>query len=168
MKYVAFIAALAVAGPALADAHKESGMEKDMMVAPMMAETVVDVAIGSSDHTMLVDLVVQAGLVEALSGEGPFTVFAPVNAAFAALPAETLDAVAGDPALLNKVLTHHVVAGEVMAADLVDGMSVTTLSGQDITIDLSMGAKVNGATVIAADLKAGNGVVHVIDGVLLP
>lgn len=171
MKYLACIAALALASPAVAGSHKEAGMDnkmKDMMVAPMMAETVVDVAVGSPDHTVLVDLVIQAGLVDALSAEGPFTVFAPVNDAFAALPAETLEAVMGDPALLNSVLTYHVVPGKVMAADLVDGMSVTTLSGDEIVIDLSMGVNVNDASVVAEDLPAGNGVVHVIDGVLVP
>jgi uncharacterized surface protein with fasciclin (FAS1) repeats len=130
---------------------------------------VVDVAAGSPDHTTLVSLVAQAGLVETLSDpNAAFTVFAPVNAAFDALPPDTLAAVAADPALLASVLTYHVVPGKVMAADLVDGMMVETVQGSMLTVDLSDGAKIGDATIVATDLEAGNGVVHVIDAVLLP
>ncbi len=132
---------------------------------------VVDVAIGSPDHTTLVAAVTAAGLVETLKGAGPFTVFAPANAAFAALPAGTVEGLLKpeSKAALTKILTYHVVAGAVKAADLKDGQKVKTVQGQELTVSIK-GDKVmiNGANVTAADLAGSNGVVHVIDAVLMP
>lgn len=133
--------------------------------------TVVDIAVGSPDHTTLVAAVSAAGLVETLSGDGPFTVFAPTNAAFAALPAGTVDNLL-KPEMkdqLTGVLTYHVVAGNVMSSDLSDGQVVTTLNGQELKVSIKDGkVMINGANVIAADLAGSNGVVHVIDSVLMP
>ena len=133
--------------------------------------TVVDIAVGSADHTTLVAAVTAAGLVETLSGTGPFTVFAPTNAAFAALPAGTVDNLLKPESKdqLTSVLTYHVVSGNVMAADLSDGQVVKTLNGQDLTVSIKDGkVMINGATVTAADLAGSNGVIHVVDAVLLP
>ncbi len=132
---------------------------------------VVDVAIGSTDHTTLVAAVTAAGLVETLKGAGPFTIFAPTNAAFAALPAGTVDGLLKpeSKAALTKILTYHVVAGAVKAADLKDGQKIKTLQGQELTVSIKEGkVKINGANVTAADLIGTNGVVHVIDAVLMP
>jgi uncharacterized surface protein with fasciclin (FAS1) repeats len=116
----------------------------------------------------LVTAVVAADLAGALSGPGPFTVFAPIDDAFAALPAGALDDLLDDQAALTDVLTYHVVGAEVFAGDLVDDSSVGTLQGSNVTIDLTGGAFVNGATIIATDIVVSNGVVHLIDEVLLP
>ncbi|MBR2649181.1 MAG: fasciclin domain-containing protein [Sediminibacterium sp.] len=146
-------------------------------------KTVVDVAVGSKDHTTLVAAVKAAGLVETLQGTGPFTVFAPVNAAFGKLPAGTLESLLKpeNKAKLTKILTYHVIAGNLNAAAVLkaikDGKGkavVKTVSGGSLTASLKDGKVIltdeNGgvATVVATDLKAGNGVVHVIDTVVLP
>jgi uncharacterized surface protein with fasciclin (FAS1) repeats len=113
-------------------------------------------------------LLTDAGLVETLKGEGPFTVFAPTDAAFAAVPKETLDALAADKEMLKKVLTYHVVAGKVLAADIKPG-DVPTVAGANVVLKVEGGkVMVNDATVTAADVLAKNGVIHVIDKVLLP
>ena len=147
------------------------------------AKTVVDIAAGSADHTTLVTAVKAAGLVETLSGTGPFTVFAPTNAAFAKLPAGTVDNLLkpASKGALTGILTYHVVPGRVLAADVSalikqgGGKAVVkTVNGQSLTASVSGGnviltdAKGGRATVTATDLKAGNGVVHVIDSVALP
>ena len=132
---------------------------------------VVEIAVGSPDHTTLVAAVSAAGLVEVLSGDGPFTVFAPTNAAFAALPEGTVESLLleENKDMLTGILTFHVVAGNVMSRDLSDGQVVTTVNGQELTVNISDGVvTINGATVVAADLVGSNGVVHVIDAVLLP
>lgn len=139
--------------------------------APAAPATVVDIAVGSADHSTLVAAVKAAGLVETLSGAGPFTVFAPTNAAFAALPAGTLDDLLKpeNKEKLASILTFHVVAGKVLSTDLTDGMKTKTVNGKEITIGVKEGkVTVNGANVTTADLGAGNGVVHVIDAVILP
>lgn len=140
-------------------------------VVEEVPNTVVDIAVGSPDHTTLVAAVQAAGLVETLSGDGPFTVFAPTNAAFAALPEGTVDTLLKPESKdqLTGVLTYHVVAGNVMSGDLSDGQVVTTLNGQTLTVSIKDGVvMINGAKVVAADLAGTNGVVHVIDSVLLP
>jgi transforming growth factor-beta-induced protein len=108
------------------------------------------------------------GLVATLSFEGPFTVFAPTDAAFAALPAGTLDAVLADTELLTSILLYHVVPGRVLASDLSDGQVVTTAEGRPVRVTLGGGARVNGANVVTPDVTASNGVIHVIDAVLIP
>lgn len=132
--------------------------------------TVVDVIVNSPDHNTLETAVLAAGLETALSGDGPFTVFAPTDDAFAALPAELLNALLNDPqGLLTNVLLYHVLAAEVLSTDLMDGMTATTLLGADITVSINNdGVFINDAQVTVADIQTDNGVVHVIDAVLIP
>lgn len=118
--------------------------------------------------TTLVAAVKAAGLAEALSAAGPYTVFAPTDEAFAKLPEGTVEALLANPEQLKKVLLYHVVSGNVMAADVVKLTSAETLGGQSVAIDAKDGVKVNDATVIKTDIAASNGVVHVIDTVLIP
>ena len=139
--------------------------------APVAPKDVVDIAIGSPDHTTLVTAVTAAGLVETLKGAGPFTISAPTNAAFSALPAGTVESLVKpeNKAKLTNILTYHVVAGAVKAADLKDGQKVKTLQGEELTVSIKDGkVMINGANVTAADLEGSNGVVHVIDAVLMP
>ena len=136
--------------------------------APAMADDIVDIAAGSDDFTTLVAAVEAAGLVETLRGDGPFTVFAPTDEAFAALPDGTLEALLADPEALTAILTYHVVPGAVMSGDLSDGMEAETVNGQSVTIGVGDTVTVDGATVITADIEASNGVIHVIDAVILP
>ncbi len=134
------------------------------------AETmdIVDTAVANGSFTTLVAAVEAAGLVETLKGEGPFTVFAPTDEAFAALPEGTVEALLADPEALAGILTYHVVAGKVMSGDLSDGMTAATVNGADITIGTEGGVTVNEANVVAADIEASNGVIHVLDAVILP
>ena len=139
---------------------------------------IVDTAIAAGDFTTLVAAVQAAGLEETLRGEGPFTVFAPTDDAFAALPAGTVDTLLADPTGdLADILTYHVVAGEVLAADVVglDGQAVETVNGATFTVNVGDDGTVtltdaagNEVTVVATDIMATNGVIHVIDAVLLP
>lgn len=129
---------------------------------------VVDTAVAAGDFKTLAQALQAAGLVETLKGKGPFTVFAPTDAAFAKLPAGTLDALLKDKAKLTAVLTYHVVPGKVMAADVVKLKEARTVQGQSVRIDASSGVKIDGATVVKADVDASNGVIHVIDTVLMP
>ena len=147
---------LALSMFAAADHH---GMKKD----------IVDTAVAAGDFNTLVTAVKAAGLVETLKGEGPFTVFAPTDAAFAKVPTETLNALLADKAALANVLTYHVVAGKVMAADVVKLTSAETVQGQAVSIEVKGGkVYVDGAQVVTTDIKAINGVIHVIDAVILP
>jgi uncharacterized surface protein with fasciclin (FAS1) repeats len=130
---------------------------------------IVDTAIAAGNFKTLVTAVKAAGLVDTLKGPGPFTVFAPTDAAFAKLPPGALDGLLKDPAKLKAVLLYHVVSGDVMAADVVKLTSAKTVGGADVTIKV-MGGKVmvNNAHVIKTDIKCTNGVIHVIDTVLMP
>ena len=131
---------------------------------------IVDTAVAAGSFNTLVTAVEAAGLVETLKGEGPFTVFAPTDEAFAKIPKAQLDALLADKAALTAVLTYHVVPGRIMSTDLVD-MRYTrteTVQGEMITVDARSGVKVNGANVVKADIPASNGVIHVIDTVILP
>ena len=143
------------AAPAFADGH---------------VMDIVDTAVGAGTFTTLVAAVTAAGLVDTLKGEGPFTVFAPSDAAFAALPAGTVEDLLKpeNKDKLTALLTYHVIAGKVMAADLTEGMKAATVNGAEVTITLDGGAKVNGATISTADIAAKNGVIHVIDAVIMP
>ena len=131
---------------------------------------IVDTAVSAGNFNTLVAAVKAADLVETLNGTGPFTVFAPTDEAFAALPAGTVDDLLKpeNKAKLAEILTYHVVAGKVMSADLSDGMTPATVNGKLVTIHTEGGVKVNEATVSTADIDADNGVIHVIDAVLLP
>lgn len=131
--------------------------------------TIIDVASGEADLTTLVTAIYAADLGGTLSGEGPFTVFAPTNEAFAALPAGLLDKLllVENKDVLAKILTYHVVASTVMAADITAG-DVATVEGSTVAITTDGGVKVNDATVTATDIPASNGVVHLIDKVIIP
>ncbi|MFK7964664.1 MAG: fasciclin domain-containing protein [Burkholderiaceae bacterium] len=135
--------------------------------AQAFAENIVEVASGAGSFNTLVTAVKAAGLVDTLSGKGPFTVFAPTDEAFAAIPKDQLDALLADKEALQKVLTYHVVSGKVMAADVKAG-EVPTVQGQSIKVSTDGGVKVDAANVVKTDITASNGVIHVIDAVILP
>ncbi|MGC9342885.1 MAG: fasciclin domain-containing protein, partial [Bacteroidales bacterium] len=141
-----------------------------VLVPEMMPATVVDIIVNSEVHETLEAAVIAADLVETLQGEGPFTVFAPTDDAFAALPEGTLDALLADPSGdLTDILLYHVVAGKAMSTDLSDGQEIETVLEQNITVTINNdGVFINDAQVTVADIEAGNGVVHVIDAVLMP
>ncbi|MEZ5753224.1 MAG: fasciclin domain-containing protein [Paracoccaceae bacterium] len=153
--FLALTTAMALSAPAFADGHSKD---------------IVDTAVGAGNFTTLVAAVEAAGLVETLKGEGPFTVFAPTDAAFAALPAGTVEDLLKpeNKDKLTAILTYHVVPGKVMSTDLSEGLKAATVQGGEVTITLDGGAKVNGAVISTADIEASNGVIHVIDSVILP
>jgi uncharacterized surface protein with fasciclin (FAS1) repeats len=129
---------------------------------------IVDTAVAAGSFKTLATALKAAGLIDTLKGPGPFTVFAPTDEAFAKIPKADLDALLADKAKLTKVLTYHVVRGKVMAADVVKIKEAKTVEGQMVKIDASNGVKINGANVVKADVEASNGVIHVIDSVILP
>ena len=132
--------------------------------------TIVETAVAAGSFNTLVAAVTAAGLVETLSGPGPFTVFAPTDAAFAKLPEDTIQALLKPEAKdqLIGILTYHVVAGKVMAADVVNLTAAQTVQGQSIAIDTTNGVKVDSANVVQTDIECDNGVIHVIDAVITP
>ena len=134
------------------------------------SKDIVDTAVEAGSFTTLVAAVEAAGLVETLKGEGPFTVFAPTDEAFAALPEGTVESLLlpENKDQLVAILTYHVVPGKVMSSDLSDDMMATTVQGTDVMIDLDNGVMVQDATVVSADIETSNGVIHVIDKVMLP
>ncbi len=130
---------------------------------------VVDTAVNAGNFNTLVTAIEAAGLVETLKGDGPFTVFAPTDEAFAKIPADQLESLLADQEALTKVLTYHVVPGQMMAVDVVNLQSAKTVEGQEITIQTKDGTvMVDNANVVATDIVASNGVIHVIDTVLMP
>lgn len=129
---------------------------------------IVDTAINAGSFNTLVTAVTTAGLDTALKGEGPFTVFAPTDEAFSKLVSGTVESLLQDIPKLRQILEYHVVSGKVMAADVVKTDSVETVEGSSLKIDASNGVKVNDATVVTPDVEAENGVIHVIDTVLIP
>lgn len=141
----------------------------EKVAEPVSVGTIVDVAVGAGNFNTLVAAVTAADLVATLSGAGPFTVFAPTDEAFAALPAGVLDALLlpENKALLVKILTYHVVPGKVMAADVKDG-EVATVEGDKVKLSTMDGVSVNDVKVVAADVMASNGVIHAIGAVILP
>ncbi len=152
---MATVAATLFAAPAFADGHSKD---------------IVDTAVAAGSFETLVAAVQAAGLVETLKGDGPFTVFAPTDDAFAALPAGTVESLLLPENIdtLSAILTFHVVPGKVMSGDLTDNMMAATVQGGEITIDLDNGVMVQDANVVTADIETSNGVIHVIDKVLLP
>jgi len=171
---IAGILGVGMAAPAWADNHMapEAEMEADTVAQEELVQTVSipEIVAGVDDFSTLEAALDAAGLIEPLSGEGPFTVFAPPNAAFEALPAGVVDALLlpENQDLLTDVLTYHVVPGAVFASDLATG-PVETLEGSDLPVVIEDGmATVGGANVVATDIPATNGVVHVIDSVLVP
>ena len=165
----ALVAAALAALLTLSACSSGSDTASDTMTEETKVGTIVDVAVAAGNFTTLVAAVTAADLVETLSGTGPFTVFAPTDEAFAALPAGVLDALLlpENKALLAQILTYHVVSGMVMAADVTDG-DVATVEGSKIKLSTMGGVTVNGAKVVAADVAASNGVIHAIDAVILP
>lgn len=149
-------------------------MKKAMLIAALayvaagaQAKDIVDTAVAAGDFKTLATALQKAGLVDTLKGKGPFTVFAPTDAAFAKVPKEQLDALLADKEKLTAVLTYHVVPGKVMARDVKAG-SVKTVQGSSLTVSTSGGVKVDNANVVKTDIVADNGVIHVIDSVVLP
>ena len=142
------------------------------LAAPVQAgekKDIVDTAVAAGSFTTLAKALGAAGLVDTLRGSGPFTVFAPTDAAFAKLPAGTIENLLADKAQLTKVLTYHVVAGNVQAADVVKLKSAKTVEGADVKITVNgKNVMVNDAHVVKTNVEASNGVIHVIDTVLLP
>lgn len=133
----------------------------------VQAKDIVDTAVAAGNFNTLATALKAAGLVDTLKGKGPFTVFAPTDAAFAKVPRADLDALLKDKAKLTAVLTYHVVPGKVMATDVKPGM-VKTVQGSSLTVSTSMGVMVDQAKVTATDIVADNGVIHVIDSVIMP
>jgi uncharacterized surface protein with fasciclin (FAS1) repeats len=154
-KMLVVIAAASVIPLAQADSQ---GMQKD----------IVDTAVSAGEFDTLVTAVKEAGLVETLKGDGPFTVFAPTDEAFARIPEADLKALLADKEKLTRVLTYHVVPGKVMAADVAGMSAASTVEGGSLEISTSSGVRVDDATVVKTDIEASNGVIHVIDTVLMP
>lgn len=163
---VAALASVALMTPAFAGDY---GKKKDGYDKSEKAD-IVDTAVSAGSFNTLVAAVQAAGLEETLRGEGPFTVFAPTDDAFAALPEGTVESLLlpENKDQLVAILTYHVVPGKVKSKNLSDGMTATTVNGQDLTVDLDNGVMINNATVTQADIWTSNGVIHVIDTVLLP
>jgi uncharacterized surface protein with fasciclin (FAS1) repeats len=138
-----------------------------LSAATVQAKDIVDTAVAAGDFKTLAVALEKAGLIDTLKGKGPFTVFAPTDAAFAKVPKKDLDALLADKTKLASVLTYHVVPGTVMAKDVKAG-KVKTVQGSDLTLSTSGGVKVDGANVVKTDIVADNGVIHVIDSVVLP
>ncbi len=149
---------LCMAGSNSMDAKTETATEMD----------IVDTAVAAGSFNTLVSALEAAGLVDTLKGEGPFTVFAPTDEAFAKIPKDQIQALLANKTQLTEVLTYHVVAGSVMSSDLENGMMVETLQGGDLSINTTDGVMVNDAKVVQADIVCSNGVIHAIDTVLMP
>lgn len=158
--------ALALAPVAIASAD---GCYEEMTTTAYGAKpNIVQTAMQAGSFNTLLAAVKEAGLVDALSGEGALTVFAPTDEAFAKLGEDTIKTVLADKALLTKILTYHVVSGRVMAADVVKLQTAPTLQGQDVRISTIGGIRINDAMVVTPDIEASNGIIHIIDTVLIP
>ena len=156
MKFSKLVASLAIVAATVAN------------VSVAAEKNIVDTAVSAGSFNTLVTAIQKAGLVDTLKGKGPFTVFAPTDAAFAKIPKAQLDALLADKAMLTKVLTYHVVAGKVMAADVKAG-SVKSVEGSNLTVTTNnSGVQVDMANVVKTDIVASNGVIHVIDSVMIP
>ncbi len=147
-----------------------SSFAADVATSKESKADIVDTAVKAGSFKTLAAALKAAGLVDTLKGKGPFTVFAPTDEAFAKLPAGTVESLLKpeNKAKLSAILTYHVVPGSVMAADVVKLKSAKTVQGQSVVIDATDGVKVNNAKVVKADIQCGNGVIHVIDTVLVP
>lgn len=159
----------AFSGASLDPAWEYRQQSKQQMTnQAVMKLDIVDTAVSAGSFNTLVAAVKAAGLVETLKGDGPYTVFAPTDEAFSKIPDDQLQALLGDKEALSKILTYHVLPGKVMAKDVVNIASATTVQGQAITINSSSGVMVDNARVIKTDIETSNGVIHVIDSVILP
>lgn len=139
-----------------------------LVASPVQAQTIVDIAQSDANFSSLVQAVVSQDLASTLSGEGPFTVFAPTNDAFDHLPEYLSDAIARNPELLTDILLYHVVADELFAGDVLSKRRIETVLGESLRVQSRHGASINNAQILATDIDATNGVVHVIDTVLIP
>ena len=155
------LVAILVSTVAIAGHHGESE-------AKQSNQDIVDTAIGAKNFSTLLAAVKQAGLVDALKGKGPFTLFAPTDEAFAKIPESKLQALLSNKEALISVLTYHVVPANVSSGQVINLTSAKTLQGQSISIDTTNGVKVDNANVIKTDIVASNGVIHVIDEVIMP
>jgi uncharacterized surface protein with fasciclin (FAS1) repeats len=160
-RFVRFTVAIGVLGLTV-------GLARPATTTAGAGKDIVDTAVEAGNFTTLARALTEAGLVDTLKGPGPYTVFAPTDEAFAKLAPGTLEALLADKAKLTKVLTYHVVTGRVMAKDVVKLGSVQTVQGQSVRIDARDKVKVNDANVVKTDIEASNGVIHVIDTVILP
>lgn len=158
--FMAVALVLASTPPSFAGSHGQNKGEAE--------KDIVETAAAAGSFNTLVTAIEAAGLVETLKGEGPFTVFAPTDEAFAKIPSDQLDALLQDKEKLTKVLTYHVVPGKVTAADVAQMDSAETVEGQAIQISTADGVMVNDAQVVKTDIMTSNGIIHVIDGVLMP
>lgn len=166
---LALVSSFALAACGSDSSTTEESVVDTTMAEEMMMDDIVAVASATEGFATLVAAVAAAGLVETLQGEGPFTVFAPTDDAFAALPAGLLEKLLlpENVAVLTAILTYHVVAGKVMSTDVMAG-DVPTVEGSNLTLGTTDGVQVNDATVLIADVAASNGVIHAIDKVLVP
>lgn len=146
--------------------QKDHGGEQEQSAAP--TANLVDTAVSAGSFTTLVTAVQVAGLEDTLKGEGPFTVFAPTDEAFAKIPQDQLEALLADKDALTQVLTYHVVPGAVTSSEVVKLDSAQTVQGSSVSIDATDGVKIDGAKVVKADIRASNGIIHVIDTVIMP
>lgn len=155
-------------------AETETGEKSDEQAADTTepevkaSGSIIDTAINAGNFSTLIEAIKVAGLVETLEGSGPYTVFAPSDEAFAKLPVKIREALIGDKDALAELLTYHVIPGEVTAADVARLDSAKTVQGSAISVDSSNGVTVDGASVVTADIRASNGIIHVIDSVLIP
>ncbi|WP_084176657.1 fasciclin domain-containing protein [[Limnothrix rosea] IAM M-220] len=164
-----FLLYAAMVLPTTVQAQEVPSSSSTLEMAQVSAPSIVDIATSDEVFSTLVTALQAGDLVDTLSGDGPFTVFAPINPAFAALSEGTLETLLmpENKALLQEILTYHVISGNITSSDLTEG-KVSTIAGSDLMVSLEDGVKINNANVLAADIKAGNGVIHVIDAVLLP
>ncbi len=167
LKVITVAAALSVSASAFADGHAKTADHKGADHKQMAKKDIVDTAVAAGSFKTLAAALGAAGLVETLKGKGPFTVFAPTDEAFAKIPKADLDALLKDKAKLTSILTYHVVPAKVYAKDVKAG-DAPTVNGQPLKITTEGGVMVNGVKVIKTDIKASNGVIHVIDTVLMP
>lgn len=157
IKTLVSLGAAAALSLSMLSAHA-GGMKKD----------IVDTAVSAGSFNTLAKALTEAGLIDTLKGDGPFTVFAPTDEAFAKIPADQLEAILADKDKLTAILTYHVVPGKVMSSDVVKLESAKTVQGQEVAISTEGGVKVDNANVVKTDIAASNGVIHVIDTVILP
>jgi len=168
MRIALTLGALVLVAAPVAAQYGDGAMKEKPASMQASAMNVVEVAASAGTFKTLLTAAKAAGLAETLAGEGPFTVFAPTDEAFAKLPEGTVEGLLKDTEKLKAVLLYHVVSGKVMAADVAGLKTAKTLQGGELKIDTSHGVMINNAMVVKADVAASNGVIHVIDTVLLP
>jgi uncharacterized surface protein with fasciclin (FAS1) repeats len=154
--------------PAMSGNEYDRDVKVDNKPSGAVTSDIIDTAINVGNFSTLIEAIKTAELEESLKSSGPFTVFAPSDEAFAKIPDKIRAAIIADKGALSELLTYHIIRGEVTSADVAGQYSATTLQGSDIKIDITNGVKVDGASVVAPDIRASNGIIHVIDSVLVP